>query len=253
MNILPEKLNSIGVVVLSAGRGTRLDCTDKPKVMLEIGGKPIVSYVVKTLKEIGFSKEQTNLVVGYKAEKVKEYFGESVSYATQSEQLGTAHATLTGIKKLPKNIKQVLVLGGDDSAFYTKQALEKFLESHLNEKATVSLLVGEINSDIEKNQIGRIVKVENGYEIIEKENLGKDQFDLKEISTGTFVFDREWFEDNYKKIEKIKNLGEYGLPSMFSLVKEQGLKTNVVKLLNPNEWFGINTKEELEEASKRKQ
>ena len=251
MTILLDKLNSIGAVVLSAGKGTRLNCEDVPKVMLEIGSKPIVSYIVETLIDIGFKKEQIMLVVGYQGEIIKKYLGDGVSYAIQSEQLGTAHASLTGIKELPKNIKQVLVLGGDDSAFYTKETLEKFLENHLDEKATVSLLVGEISADIQKQQIGRVIKGKDGWEIIEKENLKDEQFDLKEISTGTFVFDREWFEKNYKNIEKIKNLGEYGLPSMFSLVKEQGLKINVVKLENINEWFGINTSEELEMANKR--
>ncbi|MEK7084311.1 MAG: NTP transferase domain-containing protein, partial [Patescibacteria group bacterium] len=38
----------LGIVILAAGKGTRLNCIDRPKVMLEIGGKPIVSYIVET-------------------------------------------------------------------------------------------------------------------------------------------------------------------------------------------------------------
>jgi len=158
MNIFLKELNNIGVVILSAGKGTRLNCQDTPKVMLEIGGKPIVSYVVEILQNIGFKKEQIILVIGYKAEIIKKYFKENVSYAWQVKQLGTAHAVLTGIKKLPKNIKQILVLGGDDSAFYITRTLKDFLQSHLGEKATVSLLIGEITNDIQKKQIGRVIK-----------------------------------------------------------------------------------------------
>src|SRR3989339_1795570 len=108
--------SKIGVVILAAGKGTRLNCTDKPKVMLEIGGKPIVAYFVQTLKQICFSKEQICLVVGFKKEKIQEYFKDEVRYALQAEQLGTGHAAYTGIKSLPPEIEQVLVVGGDDGA-----------------------------------------------------------------------------------------------------------------------------------------
>ena len=63
MTILLDKLNSIGAVVLSAGKGTRLNCEDVPKVMLEIGSKPIVSYIVETLKDIGFKKVFIHLLL----------------------------------------------------------------------------------------------------------------------------------------------------------------------------------------------
>ena len=63
MEILNKK---IGVVVLAAGKGTRLNCVDCPKVMIEIGGKPIVSYIIETLYEIGFVKESISVVVGFR-------------------------------------------------------------------------------------------------------------------------------------------------------------------------------------------
>ncbi|MFH0857488.1 MAG: NTP transferase domain-containing protein, partial [Candidatus Magasanikbacteria bacterium] len=104
--------SKIGVVILAAGRGTRLGCVDIPKVMMEIGEKPIVFYIVETLEKMGFSAEQICLVVGYQKEKVMEYFGKRVIYAFQEELLGTAHAAYTGIKMLPQYVEEVLVIGG---------------------------------------------------------------------------------------------------------------------------------------------
>jgi len=162
-------LNNVGVVILAAGKGTRLNCTDRPKVMLEIGGKPIVSYIVNTLEKMGLSKEQIVLVVGFKKEIVEDYFGDKVSYAEQTELLGTAHAAFTGIKKLPENIENVLVLAGDDSAFYTAETLEKFMSNHILGGNKVSLLTAKVENPF---QLGRIVRHENGdVEIIEKEYL----------------------------------------------------------------------------------
>jgi len=249
MILSPEKLNNIGVVILAAGKGTRLNCVDKPKVMCEIGGKPIVSYIVKVLNEVGFSKKQIMLVVGFKGEQVKEYFGDSVSYALQSVQLGTAHAALTGIKELEKKIKHVLVLGGDDSAFYTKKTLLDFIDKHIKNNSKLSLLSADVSAP---SSLGRVVRHNSGeVEIIEKEYLTEEQKKIKEISTGTFCFDRAWYESIYPKMPKLRKLGEYGLPTALAMARDQNKKYQIIKIKDNNEWFGINTDEELIEANNR--
>jgi bifunctional N-acetylglucosamine-1-phosphate-uridyltransferase/glucosamine-1-phosphate-acetyltransferase GlmU-like protein len=248
---MQNKYKNIAVVILAAGKGTRLGCTDIPKAMLEIGGKPIVSYIVKTLENIGFTRDQIVLVVGFQKEKVKEYFGSSVAYADQDQQLGTAHAALTGIKILSEAVDSILVLGGDDSAFYTPERLIKFIDSHIQKKTKLSLLTVE---PVDPSALGRVIRndADEMIDLVEKEELDEEQKKLTEISTGTFCFDRLWFEENYNNISKISGLGELGLPQYVSLAKKQAVASQAIKLEIPNEWFGINTPEELEEANKRK-
>ncbi len=242
-------LDKIGVVILAAGRGTRLNCVDKPKVMLEIGDKPIVSYIVETLKSAGFKKEQICLVVGFQKEKVIEYFGDSVSYAVQEEQKGTAHAAYIGMKLLPKEIEQVLVLGGDDSAFYTEKTLLDFIQKHIETGAKLSLLSVELENPA---RVGRIARYpDKSIAIIEKEYWTEVEENMKEISTGTFCFDRAWFEKMYPTMPMLRKLGEYALPAALAVARGEGAKYQVIKLENSNEWFGINTKEELDEANIR--
>lgn len=243
-------LSNFGAVILSAGKGTRLGCTDKPKVMMEIGGKPIVSYIVETLIKMGLQREQICLVVGFCKEKVTEYFDGKAIYAEQKELLGTAHAAYTGITALPPNIKQVLVLNGDDSAFYSMETLEKFINGHLQSGAVLSILTVEL---ADPTMYGRIVREENGTtHIIEKEYLNEDQKKINETSTGTFCFDRDWFEKMFPTMPRMKKLNEFGLPTTLSMANEQGEKIQVIKLEKNDEWFGINTQEELEEADKLK-
>lgn len=243
-------LNRVGAVILAAGRGTRLNCVDKPKVMLEIGGKPIVSYIIETLKSVGFKKEQICLVVGFQKEKVMKYFGDSVSYAVQDEQKGTAHAAYTGMKSLPKEIEQVLVLGGDDSAFYTKESLLDFIQTHTETGAKLSLLSVELENP---SRVGRVVRYpDKSVAIVEKEYWTEVEEKIKEISTGTFCFDRAWFEKMYPTMLPLRKLGEYGLPTALAVARGEGVKYQVVRLADPKEWLGINTRDELEEANKRK-
>ncbi|MBU2541993.1 NTP transferase domain-containing protein [Patescibacteria group bacterium] len=239
-------LSKIGVVILAAGKGARLNCTDKPKVMLEIGGKPIVSYIVETLIQAGFSKKQICLVVGFQEQKVRDYFGDRVSFVTQKEQLGTAHAAHIGIKSLPKEIETVLVLGGDDSAFYTRKTLLDFIKKHNEVDYTLSLLSAVIE---DPTMLGRIVRYpDKSIAIVEKEYLSEEEKDIKEISTGTFCFDRKWFEEMFPDMPKLKKLGEWGLPTALAIARGDGKKYRVVKLEDSREWLGINTILELEKA-----
>ncbi len=246
-----NNLSNVGVVVLAAGRGTRLNCVDKPKVMCEIGGQPIASYILNTLEKIGFSAERIVMVVGFHKEKIMEHFGDRATYAVQEELKGTAHAAFTGMKQLAGDIDTVLVLNGDDSAFYLAETIIDFIRQHKENKAVVSVLSAEMESPV---SLGRIVRHDGGrIEIIEKEYLTEEQKKLKEISTGTFCFDRNWFETIFPGMPPLRKLGEYGLPTALAIATTEGQKVQVVKLENNNEWFGVNTPEELAEADRRKQ
>ena len=240
----------IGIVILAAGKGTRLGCTDKPKVMLEIGGKPIVSYVVDQLKALGFQKEQICLVVGFCKEKVMEYFGNTVSYAVQEELKGTAHAAYTGMITLPPEVEHVLVMGGDDSAFYTKETLQNAIQQHIKNGSVLSLVTAQVD---EPGQLGRVVRHSDGkVEIIEKEYTTDEQKLIKEISTGTFMFNRDWFQNMFPTMPMLRKLGEYGLPTALAVARDTGAKSEVIQLPDSREWFGVNTPEEFTEADKRK-
>lgn len=248
--MLNRNLNRVGVVILAAGQGKRLNCTDKPKVMCEIGGKPIVSYAVDTLRQIGFKKEQICLVVGFKKEKIEEYFKDKVSYAVQEQQLGTGHAAYIGMITLPGNIKEVLVMGGDDSAFYSAATILDLISRHERSKATVSVLSVELD---EPSLFGRIIKYNDGrIEIVEKEYLTEEQKKIKEINAGTYVFNRAWFENMFPRMPKMKKLGEFGINPSVTMAQKEGKKVQVVKLKNSREWFGVNTPAELAEADRRK-
>jgi bifunctional UDP-N-acetylglucosamine pyrophosphorylase/glucosamine-1-phosphate N-acetyltransferase len=171
--MLQKNLNSWGVVILAAGQGKRLGCTDIPKVMCPIGGEPIVSYTVASLRELGFSKENIRLVVGFAHQKVRDYFGETLEYVLQAEQLGTAHAANLGIAALPEQCKNVLVMGGDDSAFYTPTTLATFINDHVTAARHLTLLSSEMS---DPRSLGRIVRHADGrVEIIEKELLTEEQ------------------------------------------------------------------------------
>jgi UDP-N-acetylglucosamine diphosphorylase / glucose-1-phosphate thymidylyltransferase / UDP-N-acetylgalactosamine diphosphorylase / glucosamine-1-phosphate N-acetyltransferase / galactosamine-1-phosphate N-acetyltransferase len=82
-------------VLLAAGRGTRMRelTVDLPKPMLEVRGKPVAQHIVEGLRDAGVS--QFLIVVGYRPDVVRNYFGDGsaykidIKYATQAVQDGT--------------------------------------------------------------------------------------------------------------------------------------------------------------------
>jgi bifunctional UDP-N-acetylglucosamine pyrophosphorylase / glucosamine-1-phosphate N-acetyltransferase len=245
-----NKLKEFGIVILAAGQGTRLNCSEMPKVLYKIGGRPILSYILDELAQGGLDKKQIVLVVGFKAELVEKEFGRGYVYALQNKRLGTAHAALTGEKKLPTNFKNFMVLNGDDSAFYKLSSLNELAELHSSKENDLTILTCEP----EKTDLGRVVRDANGrvIAIIEKENLTPELSKLKEISTNTFCFRRDWFNNHYPKLKLIAGLNEYGLPSFVEEAIISQARFLATKLKDANEWFGINTPEQLAEADRRK-
>jgi bifunctional UDP-N-acetylglucosamine pyrophosphorylase/glucosamine-1-phosphate N-acetyltransferase len=243
--------NNVGIIILAAGKGTRLNCNAKPKVLYSIGGKPILSYILEELKKNKIKKNQIYLVVGFKAEQVKDTFGPGYNYVMQRQRRGTAHAAHKGEIAMTPRHDTMLVLNGDDTAFYTYNSLANFVESHKTSNCDISLLTCEPR---DPQGLGRVVRDKDGkmVAVVEKENMKKIHHKIREISTGTFCFKRNWFRKYYQTLSPIPNLGELGLPSFIDIAFRTESKVQAVKLKNPNEWFGINTPEQLKEADKRK-
>lgn len=248
--MLNESLSNLGAVVLAAGKGTRLGCTDLPKMMLPIAGKPMLAYTIETLERLGMPRERLVVVVGFCKKKITEFFGNRVSYAHQDEQLGTAHAAFVGMQALPASVTHALVLGGDDGMFYREETLRQFVEGHLMSGTVLSLLTAHMEHPI---GFGRIIRHQDGkVEIIEKEYLTEQQRQILEVSTGTFCFNRAWFEAIYPTMPPLRKLGEFGLPTALAVARESGNPYRVVPLHDSREWFGVNTPEELQQAERRK-
>jgi glucose-1-phosphate thymidylyltransferase len=107
-------------VILAAGAGTRMAplTNSKPKVMIEVGNRPILEHLLDVLTASGI--HDIIMVVGYKREKIMNHFGDgkkyhcNITYAVQEHQLGTADAFLTTLPLLQETSEPVLLVPGDN-------------------------------------------------------------------------------------------------------------------------------------------
>src|SRR6266404_2745179 len=82
-------------VMLAAGRGTRMRelTAELPKPMIEVHGKPVLQHIIEGLRDARI--DQLLLIIGYRADAVRDFFGDgsryniAIQYATQTVQDGT--------------------------------------------------------------------------------------------------------------------------------------------------------------------
>src|SRR5580692_5348195 len=85
------KKSDFGVVIMAAGKGTRLK-SNRPKVLHEVGGRALLLHVIAAAKSI-VPVERIYCIVGHEAERVQEAMKVTgVKFVLQAEQRGTGHA-----------------------------------------------------------------------------------------------------------------------------------------------------------------
>src|ERR1043166_5916798 len=101
----------VAIAIMAAGKGTRLK-SKHPKVLHEVGGKPILSYVIATAAKVVPAKD-IFVIIGHEADRVRAAVGSSsVQFVVQAEQRGTGHALMVAQEALAP-YDQVIVLSGD--------------------------------------------------------------------------------------------------------------------------------------------
>ncbi len=206
-------------VVLAAGRGTRLQPVtfDMSKCMLPIVGKPILWHIIQTVKAAGIS--EIALVVGYKKERIKDYFGDgssmgvSITYLEQTARDGTARAIA-----LAESETDFLVLNGD--TIVDSDDIKLLIEKHNKAAATLG-----VRSVEDPSQYG-VVELDGGMvkSIIEKPKEHRSNL----ANTGMYVFSPDVFSA-IKKTKKSER-GEYEITSSIELMIEEGKDVHAVEL-----------------------
>ena len=212
-------------VILAAGEGLRcrpLTLT-RSKVMLPVAGKPLLEYIINALSENGIT--EIILVVGYKKERIMDYFGEgnnfgvTISYVFQNAQLGTAHA-VKQVKDLVDG--DFLVTNGDN----------------IVDASTVSDLLALKNGATTLLAVER--KHTTGYGVVISENgtvseiLEKPKEVVSHtVNAGIYKFTQEIFDEIEQTPQS--ESGEYAITDTIQQMIKKG--TNVGLVTSKSMWI----------------
>jgi len=238
---------NLAVVILAAGKGTRMKNPEMTKVMYPIEGKPMVAYVVELAVRVGAGR--VLLVVGWKKETVVEYFSgdpAAITFVSQDRQLGTGHAVQQTAGALADFTGDVLVLSGD-VPLLTEKTLRALLGYHRTTGAVGTILTAEVD---DASGYGRIVrnKDESVRRIVEEKDASAQEKKITEINSGIYVFEREKLFQALEGIRPDNAQGEYYLTDVFEIFSKRGWRISAVKCLDPAEVAGINDPSQLESA-----
>lgn len=232
-------------VVLAAGQGKRMKSA-LYKVLHPVCGKPMVGYVADLLVDI--EAERIVTIVGHGAEAVQHYLGERTEYVLQEQQLGTAHAMIQA-GPLLKNEQGLTIVICGDTPLITKQSLLHAIELHQEKGAAASVLTAVTTHPA---GYGRIVRNEQGTisRIVEQKDCTPEENDLREINTGTYLFDNLKLFQALQQVTNHNVQGEYYLTDVIGILNNQGEVIEGCPLAHISEMIGINDRTALAEAER---
>ena len=211
-------------VVLAAGEGTQLRplTEDKPKGMVEVDGKPILTHCLEQLAALG--TEEFVIVIGYKKEIIinhysDEFEGIPITYTHQREQKGLTHALLTVEDHIDDDF--MLMLG--DNIFNAN--LEDVIRRQQEDRADAAFLVEEVPWD-EADRYG--VYETNAYgeitDVVEK----PDEPNSNLVMTGFYTFSPAIFPAC--RLVQPSNRGEYEISEAIDLLIRSGRTIDAIPI-----------------------
>ncbi|MDP9482920.1 MAG: bifunctional UDP-N-acetylglucosamine diphosphorylase/glucosamine-1-phosphate N-acetyltransferase GlmU [Chloroflexota bacterium] len=233
-------------IVLAAGLGTRMK-SRLPKVLHELCGRPMLGYVLEAARAA--TGQPPVVVYSPPTEAVRTAFADVAEFALQDEPRGTADALLAGLRALPEEVSQVLVVHGD-VPLLEAELLSELLEAHRSADAVLSL-VSVVTLD--PRRLGRLVRDEAGEleRIVEARDASDDQLEIDEINTGIYVIEVAWLRPRIADLRPSPATGELYLTELVGLARADGRPVATVAIGDDGSLLGINDRAELAEATYR--
>lgn len=241
--------NPLAVIIMAAGKGTRMNTPEKAKVMFEVLGIPMIGRVVEMALKL--NPKKIVVVVGYQKEMVVEYLNKyngKIKTVVQEPQLGTGQAVKLAENELRDFEGNVLVLSGD-VPLLSWHTLNHLIEFHEQENSLATILTTILNEPL---GYGRIVRGEDGSvkEIVEEKDASDEIKKIKEINSGIYIFNSEILFNALEKVTPHNAQNEYYLTDVISVLKKEEHRVSAKPTSDNYEVLGINTVSQLIEVEK---
>jgi bifunctional UDP-N-acetylglucosamine pyrophosphorylase/glucosamine-1-phosphate N-acetyltransferase len=252
-----ESNAKLAVVIMAAGKGTRLK-SSRPKVLHEIGGKPLLDCVIAAASKV-VAPADIYVVVGHQAERVKAAVAATgVQFVEQAEQLGTGHA-IQCAREAIAGYENILVLSGD-VPLIRPETIERLWQFHEAQQAAMTILTA---TPADPTGYGRIVRAAPDSHpsdedlspgtpdspeveaIVEQKALTSAQQSIGEINSGIYVFRTAPLLAYLGQLTAGNANREVILTDMAGLLRSAGERVVAVEAADAAEVLGANTIAEL--------
>jgi bifunctional UDP-N-acetylglucosamine pyrophosphorylase / glucosamine-1-phosphate N-acetyltransferase len=233
----------IAVAIMAAGKGTRLK-SQLPKVLHEVGGKPLLEHVIRAAVRIVPAKD-VYAIIGHEADRVRAAMQHTgVNFVLQAEQRGTGHALMVAREAL-SGYDHVIVLSGD-APLITPETIGRLRNFHLEEQAAMTLLSADLENPTGYGRVLRkSARSAEVQAVVEEKAATSSQKKLREINSGFYVFSVKQLYGNIEKLSTTNAHHEYYLTDMAAVLRKARQRVVAWKTANASEVLGGNTRAEL--------
>ena len=228
---------SISVVILAAGQGTRMKSTT-PKVLHEISGKSMLFHAIDAAKDIS---NDITVVLYHQAERIQKKIEESYDgihfHMQDADKFPGTGGAMKGVKT--KN-SQTLILNGD-MPLITKDSLLALTSG----SADINMSVIKLD---DPSGYGRVVIDEaQVQEIIEQKDCNEEQLHTKTVNAGIYSVNTELLERYIPQLNNDNAQSEYYLTDIVKMAVDEGKIVNPI-YVEEEEFKGVNSKLDLAHA-----
>jgi bifunctional UDP-N-acetylglucosamine pyrophosphorylase/glucosamine-1-phosphate N-acetyltransferase len=239
----------IAIAIMAAGKGTRLK-SKHPKVLHQVGGKPLLSHVIAAATRVVPAKD-VYAIVGHEANLVRETVAHTgIGFVVQEPQRGTGHALMVAGKALAP-YDSVIVLSGD-APLITSETIEKLRDFHLSKKAAMTLLTAQLSNPTGYGRVLRRSPASDDVKgIVEEKSATPAQRKIREINSGFYAFDVKALFGNIDKLSTDNPHAEYYLTDMAAVLAKAKAHVVAIQAGSAHEILGSNTRAELVDIDQR--
>jgi bifunctional UDP-N-acetylglucosamine pyrophosphorylase/glucosamine-1-phosphate N-acetyltransferase len=240
-----ERISPLHIVVLAAGKGTRMK-SSLPKVLHRLAGLPLITHVLRIAARL--EPASTLVVVGYEADEVRRAAvgADGVTFVLQEPQLGTGHALLQAEPALAGKTGTLLLLSGD-VPLLQPETLLGLLAHHRSSGAVTTVLTTRLDQPC---GYGRIVRAGGLIErIVEERDATPGERGIHEVNTGIYAFELAPLFEALRGLARENSQGEYYLPDLIAIHRQRGLPVETKLADDATEVRGVNSRAELAELA----
>ena len=239
---------NLAAIVMAAGLGTRMR-SERPKVIHTVGGRPMIVRVLAALAAL--APDLVIAVLGHRAAEVEATViahldGAPVRFAVQGVPQGTGDAARCGMRLVPADFAGDVLLIYGDMPRLSPATLARFIASHRQSGAALSIVSARLRSPA---SYGRILRDSSGSvcAIVEAADATPAELAIQEINTGVYLVDVAVLRRALYGLRPANAQGEYYLTDIVAAVRGAGLEVHAWSAEHPAEFAGVNSREELAE------
>ena len=239
-------MKSIGILILAAGKGTRMKST-LPKVMHKIGGLPLLGHVIKTAQKCAHNHKLA-VVIASDMNDIQTYgqtLDSSLSFFQQVEQKGTGHAVAMAKDFISATDIVLIMLG--DVPFVQPSTLQNMLTPY-DEEQKIDLVVLAMH-ELNANTYGRLVTDNDGrlQKIVEVKEASDSEKRISLCNAGFMAVRSKYLWEFLQAMQPSRVTGEYYLTDIVAYA--YGHEWNIKVVEAPaDEVKGVNSQHDLAAA-----